>query len=262
MLLDDQRMKVREIAETICISKERVGYILHEELDTKKLCARWVPHLLTADQKRTRMRISKQCLKRFKKNETDFVRRVIAVDETWIHHYTPESKQQSKQWTEAGCSVPGKTRSVPSTEKFMASVFWAAEGILFINYLEKSKTITGEYYLELLTRLDEKIREKDPACKRKIIFHQDNTPTHKSVLAIGRLRDLHYELLEHLLYSPDLAPPNFCLFPKLKLFPAGQRFSSNQEAIAAVTGYFADLTKNHYRDGILALEHRWNKCMS
>ena len=43
---------------------------------------------------------------------------------------------------------------------------------------------------------------------------------------------------------------------------AGQRFSSNQEAIAAVEGYFADLTKNHYRDGIMALEHRWNKCIS
>jgi hypothetical protein len=32
--------------------------------------------------------------------------------------------------------------------------------------------------------------------------------------------------------------------------------------IAAVEGYFADLTKNHYRDGIMALEHRWNKCIS
>jgi hypothetical protein len=40
MVLDDRRMKVREIAETIRISKERVGYILHEELDTKKLSAR------------------------------------------------------------------------------------------------------------------------------------------------------------------------------------------------------------------------------
>jgi len=62
MVLDDRRMKVREIAETIGISKERVGYILHEELDMKKLCARWVPHLLTADQKCTRMKISEQCL--------------------------------------------------------------------------------------------------------------------------------------------------------------------------------------------------------
>jgi histone-lysine N-methyltransferase SETMAR len=89
-------MKVREIAETTGISKERVGYILHEELDMKKLCARCVPRLLTADQKRTRMKISEQCLERFDKNKTDFVRRFITVDETWIQHYTPECKQQSK----------------------------------------------------------------------------------------------------------------------------------------------------------------------
>ena len=95
MVLDDWQIKVREIAETIGISKERVGYILHEELDMKKLCARWVPRLLTADQKHTHMKISEQCLEHFNKNITDFVRRFITVDETWIHHYTPESRQQS-----------------------------------------------------------------------------------------------------------------------------------------------------------------------
>ena len=99
MVLDDRRMKVREIAETIGISKERVGYILHEELDMKKLCARWVQHLLTADQKRTCMKIPEQCLERFNKNKTDFMRRFITVHVTKIYHYTPESKQQSKYWT-------------------------------------------------------------------------------------------------------------------------------------------------------------------
>jgi histone-lysine N-methyltransferase SETMAR len=60
----------------------------------RKLCARWVPHLLTEDQKCTRMKISEQCLEHFNKNKTDFMRRFITMDETWIHHYTPESKQQ------------------------------------------------------------------------------------------------------------------------------------------------------------------------
>jgi len=49
----------------------------------------------------------------------------------------------------------------------MALVFWDAEGILFIDYLEKGKIITGEYYSNLLTRLDEKIREKSPGLQRK-----------------------------------------------------------------------------------------------
>jgi len=141
----------------------------------------------------------------------------------------------------------------------MASVFWDAEGILFTDYSENGKTITGEYYSNLLTRLDKTNREKKPDWqKKKIIFHQDNAPAHRSVLAMGKLRNLHYQLLEHPLYSPDLAPSDFCLFPKLKLFLAGERFSSNQEATAALEVYFADLTKNHYRDGKMALEHRWN----
>jgi hypothetical protein len=71
------------------------------------------------------------------------------VDETWIHHYTLETKQ----WTEAGCSAPKETRSVPSAGSGMALVFGDAEGILFIGFLEKGKTITGEYYSILLTRL-------------------------------------------------------------------------------------------------------------
>ena len=54
MVLDDRRVKVKEIAD-----------ILHQELNMRELCARWVPHLLTIDQKRIRMRISQVCLDRF-----------------------------------------------------------------------------------------------------------------------------------------------------------------------------------------------------
>jgi hypothetical protein len=62
----------------------------------------------------------------------------------------------------------------------MASVFCDAEGILFIDYLEKGKTITGKYYSNLLTRLDEQIREKRPGLqKKKIIFHHNNAPAPK-----------------------------------------------------------------------------------
>jgi len=139
VVLDDRRIKAEtEIAETIGISKGRVGYILHKVLNMKKLCARWVPRLLTGDQKRTRMEISEQCLERLKKL-TNYVRRFITMDETSIHHYTSESKQQSKQQAEAGWSAPKITRSVSSAGKFMASVFWDAEGILFLIILKKVK---------------------------------------------------------------------------------------------------------------------------
>nr|XP_012223556.1 PREDICTED: uncharacterized protein LOC105672887 [Linepithema humile] len=59
MVLDDRRIKVREIVEAMGTSKERVGYILHEELRMKKLSARCVPHLLRIDEKRNRIQWEK-----------------------------------------------------------------------------------------------------------------------------------------------------------------------------------------------------------
>jgi histone-lysine N-methyltransferase SETMAR len=102
IVLNDRRLKLVEIAEAVGISKERAHHILCEVLGMRKLSARWVPRLLTPEQKLNRMTTSEQCLALFKSNPTDFLRRFVTVDETWIHHYTPETKQQSKQWTARG----------------------------------------------------------------------------------------------------------------------------------------------------------------
>ena len=58
MILDDRRMKGRQMAEAVGISTEREHQILHEYLEMKKLSARWVPRLLTLDHKRNRVTIS------------------------------------------------------------------------------------------------------------------------------------------------------------------------------------------------------------
>ncbi|XP_030758938.1 uncharacterized protein LOC115884482 [Sitophilus oryzae] len=110
MVLDDRRIKVREITEVMNISKERVCHILNQELGMRKLSARWVPRLLTLDQKRVRMNISNAMLAQFRRNKSEFWRRLITVDGTWIHHYTPETKIQSKQWTAKGEPAPKKQK--------------------------------------------------------------------------------------------------------------------------------------------------------
>lgn len=73
MVLDDRRIKVREIVEAMGIPKERICHIVTEELGMRKLSTRWVPRLLTLNQKRIPMDISKALLDRFKQNETDFL---------------------------------------------------------------------------------------------------------------------------------------------------------------------------------------------
>ena len=79
--------------------------------------------------------------------------RYVTMDETWIHHYTPESNRQSAEWTAKGQNRPKRSKTQISAGQVLASVFWDAHGILFIDYLEKGRTINCEYYMELLVRL-------------------------------------------------------------------------------------------------------------
>ena len=71
----------------------------------KKVSARWVPRLLTSDQKRMRMQASQEFLDHFQKNTKDFIRRFVTTDETLVpllHSRTPllhsRYPKQSKQW--------------------------------------------------------------------------------------------------------------------------------------------------------------------
>ncbi|GFU83390.1 histone-lysine N-methyltransferase SETMAR [Trichonephila clavipes] len=79
-VLDDRRIKVIKIAEVMNMSKERVCHILHQHLGMRKLPARWVPRLLTLDQRSVRMNISNALLAQFRSNKSEFWRRLITVD--------------------------------------------------------------------------------------------------------------------------------------------------------------------------------------
>lgn len=261
IVLSDRRLKVREIAEASGIPKSSVFRILHEDLGMKKLCARWVPRLLTDLHKENRVTTSKQCLALINSNP-NFFSQLITMDETWLHHYTPETKQQSMQWTEKGGSAPKKAKAMPSAGKVMASVFWDTRGIIMIDYLEKGRTITGAHYVNQLDQLKAAIKEKRPCLsKKKIYFLQDNAPAHTSKVSMQKIKDLKFELIAHPPYSPDLAPSDFFLFPNLKKSLAGKRFSSNAEVIAFTEGFFCGLDKSAYKTGMESLEHRLMKCI-
>ena len=92
------------------------------------------------------------CLDLFNRDSSDFSRWLVTINETWIHNYTPESKQQAKQWVGPGRTAPKRAKTQQSDRKVMASVYWDFSGILFIDYLKKEKqltvTITAHYWID------------------------------------------------------------------------------------------------------------------
>ena len=131
----------------------------------------------------------------FKQNKAEFFRRHITIDEVWIHHYTPESKRQSSEWTAGGESRPKRPKTQQWAGKVIASDFRDGKGIIHIDYLEKGKTINSEYYIALLERLKTEVAKKRPHMACKILFHQDNAPCHKSLKTMAKLYELGFELL-------------------------------------------------------------------
>jgi hypothetical protein len=132
-----------EIAETLKISKERVGHIVHEYFDMQKLCAKWLPHLLTIDQNQQRVDDSEQCLAIFNRNKDEFFRRYITMDETCLLHYTLESNRQSVEWTERDEPNPKRGKPQRSAVISMTGCAW-----YYIHRLpRKGQTINSGYYI-------------------------------------------------------------------------------------------------------------------
>jgi len=96
--LENCRILAKSIAEQLGISRERVGSIIHEDLDKRKLSAKWVLKCLNADQRHQRCQSSEQILELFRRYPNDFLPRLLIMDETWLYHYDSETKQQTMKW--------------------------------------------------------------------------------------------------------------------------------------------------------------------
>ena len=90
----------------------------------------------------------------------------------------------------------------------------------------------------------------------------DKSSAHTSQVALTAATECGFEVLPHPLYSPDMAPSDFYLFPKLKSNLRGTQFGSNDGIIAAVNEYFDDQENDFYLEGISKLEERWTKCIA
>ena len=85
---------------------------------------------------------------------------------------------------------------------------------------------------------------------KKVLFHQDNVPFHKSIATMAKLHELHFELLPHPLYFQDLASSDYWLFADLKRMLQRKRFSSKVEVISGTEVYFEAKDKSSYKKGI------------
>jgi len=128
------------------------------------------------------------------------------MDETWLYHYDPKTKQQSMEWQHSGSPCPKKFRVQKSTGKIPASIFWDQGGIILIDYLSKDQTINAEYYSSLLVQLKDNLMEKHRGKVTKgVLFLHNSAPAHRALATQKKLAYMGFQCLDYLPYSPGLA---------------------------------------------------------
>jgi len=130
---------------------------------------------------------SEQFLEFFRRDSIDLLSRLVTMDDNWLYHHDPETKQQSMEFRHSGSPLP--PRPVPknfrvqkSAEKFLASIFLDQDGILLIDYIPKGQTINAEYYSSMLVQLKDILKGKRRGKVVKVLlFLHDNVPAHRAL---------------------------------------------------------------------------------
>jgi histone-lysine N-methyltransferase SETMAR len=170
-------------------------------------------------------------LKHYEEHGEAFLSRTVTGDVTLVFHYTPISKTEAMTWKHTHSPVKKKFKTAQPPGKAMATVFWDVHGLLLVDITPPGSTINTPVYQETLKRLKEAIRGKRPVLLTKglgVSLH-DNARHYSAAATVNLLNSWRWEILPHPSYSPDLAPSDFPLIPKMKKRLTDQRFHSNED---------------------------------
>ncbi|CAH1961364.1 unnamed protein product [Acanthoscelides obtectus] len=198
--------------------------------EVRKLVSRWIPHLLTEDQKAARVNWCQKTLDRFNSGNSKNVYSIISEEK------------------------PTKViRSRSVSKKMVATVVSKAVHIATFS-LNEQITVTADWYTTIcLPKVITELRKINP--ERRIILHQDNASSHTAQKTRQYLTEENVELLDHPPYSPDLSHNDFFTFPKIK-----NRL--REEAVDAFKNAVLDLPANEWNKCFESWFERMQMCIN
>jgi hypothetical protein len=125
LFLEDRRISAKSIAEQLSISRECVGSVVHEDMDMRKLSAKWVQKCLNADLTLQRCHSSEKIMEFFLRDSNNFLSRLVTMGETWLYYHDPATKEQSMDWRYSGLThlAPKNSECKIPLEKFSPRCF-------------------------------------------------------------------------------------------------------------------------------------------
>ncbi len=261
----DRRVSLKEVAEEAGVSITTAHRLLKGPLKLKQKISKWVPRVLTDEQKRCRKKFCEENLQRLQQ-DPHLLDKLVCGDESPVYLHNPESKLQSAQWLPHGAERPQKALCLRSQKHTMLTAFFDARGVILIEYSETS--VDTDSYIETLRTLKERIRQKRPfmwkggldgKTDREFIIQHNNASCHTSVRTLAFIFD--QDMLAHPPYSPDLAPCDYFLFPLLKSRLHRHKHRNLHDLKTVVTRTLNSITEAECQGALCKLPLRWRKCV-
>ena len=232
LIEEDTCYTVQEIEELSGIHSSSVLKILRERLGLRKICTCWVPHLLTDEQKQSRVRLASQVIEKYDKCDPHRLQEIVTGDETWIYHFQPVI-----------------ARCCKTSNRMLYAIFFDLKGPVLQIPVQKGGSVTGKFYREsVLTQLVDFYQKRRPHTGvRGIKLLHDNAPAHKSATVQEYLKESGLDVLDHPHTALTCPPCGFWLFPRLKEMLAGYRFESCCGIGSVVYQCLQHISKEDYR---------------
>jgi transposase len=131
----------------------------------------------------------------------------------------------------------------------MLVCFFDHKGMVHYKFIAQGQMVNQQCYLEVLITLWESVRRKRPGLwPNTWILHHDSAPTHDALRVREFLAKKPITKMDNPPYSPELAPCNFWLFPKLKNALKGQKFADLSDIQCNVKTLLRGIPKNDFHD--------------
>ena len=113
-----------------------------------------MPHLLTDEQKQSRVRLASQVIEKYDKCYPYRLEEIVTGDETWIYHFQPDSKAKNKVWVSSEGDRPVVARRCKTSNRMLYAIFFDSKGPVLQIPVPKGSSVTGKFYREsVLTQL-------------------------------------------------------------------------------------------------------------
>ena len=214
LIYQDRHRTIRDIAEEVEFGYGTCQRVL-TELGIHRVAAKFVPRILTVDQKQQSVSVCTE-LRQLASDDENFLSRVITGERAGFTVTTlrqrdnpPSGKAPRHQ------GQKGQTGEKQSQEHYHH--FLDIKGIVHKEFVPRGQIVNSGFYCEVLRRLRERVRRLRPQLWREQtwLLHHDNAPSHTAVITDKFLAKNKIAVIPHPPYSPDLSPCDIFLFLKI-----------------------------------------------